>query len=99
MTAKMQADSNHMRRSLALLLVSGLLPTVALGGAFGFVQLRAQRSAVLTGTDTIARFGAALLATKLDDGMHAVEMIAQSPAFDGELDARRFRTLALRIRD
>jgi hypothetical protein len=60
--------------------------------------LRAQRTTVRTGIETTVRFGADLASTKLDEAMHAVNMIAQSPALDGALDRDRFRTLALRIR-
>lgn len=87
-----------MRRSIGLLIISGLLPTIALGGAFGVLLLRAQHEEVRTGAETAARFTAALASAKLRDGMAAVDMITQSPAFDGPLDAARFRTLALRIR-
>lgn len=87
-----------MRRSIGLLIISGLLPTIALGGAFGVITLRQQHEAVRTGAEATARFTAALASSKLHDAMMAVDMIAQSPAFDGPLDRERFRTLALRLR-
>jgi len=88
-----------MRRSITLMVTAGLLPIVALSGAFGFLTLRAQHAAVFTGTSAAAKFSAALAETKLGDGMRAVNMIAQSPAFDAALDIDRFRTLALRLKD
>jgi len=87
-----------VRRSIGLLIISGLLPTVALGGAFGVLTLRAQHDAVRGGAETAARFTAALASAKLRDGMAAVDMITQSPAFDGTLDVPRFQMLASRIR-
>lgn len=87
-----------MRRSISLLVISGLLPIVALGGAFGVITLRAERQEVRQGADVTARFTAALASSKLVDGMQAVNMIAQSPAFDGSLDIERLRTLANRLR-
>jgi signal transduction histidine kinase/ActR/RegA family two-component response regulator len=88
-----------MRRSIGLLVTSVLLPIIALGGAFGVITLQAQRTAVRTGTENAVRFASVLAATKLGDGMRAVDMIAQSPAFDGPLDADRFTLLARRLRD
>ncbi|USI72068.1 hybrid sensor histidine kinase/response regulator [Sphingomonas morindae] len=86
-----------MRRSLTLLATSGLLPIVALGAIFGVITLRDQRVAVEERAQTDARFAAALVESRLDDTMHAVQMIAQSPALDGALDAARFRVVAGRI--
>jgi len=88
-----------MRRSVGLLVTSGLLPMIALGGAFGVVTLQSQRSAVKTRTETTARFAATLAATKLTDGMREVNMLAQSPAFDGTIDEARFTLLARRVKD
>jgi signal transduction histidine kinase/CheY-like chemotaxis protein len=88
-----------MRRSLALLATSGLLPIIALGAVFGIVTLRGQHDAVREQAHTDARFTAVLLATRLDDGLRAMRMIAQSPAFDGPLDPQRFRLLASRLEE
>lgn len=87
-----------MRRSIGLLLIAAFLPMVAFGGAAGVIALRAQREAVRSGASVTARFTAALAAAKLGDGMRAANMIAQSPAFDGNLDESRFRLLADRLR-
>jgi len=87
-----------VRRPIILIITAGLLPIIALGGAFGFATLRAEHGAVRTGTGAMARFSAALAATKLGDGMRSVDMVAQSPAFDGRFDAERFRILAQRLR-
>jgi signal transduction histidine kinase len=87
-----------VRRSIGLLIISGLLPTIALGGAFGVLLLRQQHDAVRTGAETTARFTATLASAKLRDEMAAVDMVAQSPAFDGPFDLVRFRLLASRLR-
>ena len=87
-----------MRRPIILILTAGLLPIIALGGVFGFATLRAEREAVRTGSGAMARFSAALAGAKLGDGMRSIDMVAQSPAFDGPLDEARFRVLALRLR-
>ncbi|HEX8447919.1 MAG TPA: ATP-binding protein [Sphingomonas sp.] len=60
-------------------------------------MLRSQRAAVQQQADAAARFFSALLSVKLEGASHAVQMIAQSPAFDGRMDLVRFRTLAGRI--
>ncbi len=86
-----------MRRSIALVATAGILPIIALGGAFGVMTLRAERQAVHNGVDSGARFIATLASVRLRDGMHEVDMIAQSPAFDGPFDARRFETLGVRL--
>jgi signal transduction histidine kinase/CheY-like chemotaxis protein len=86
-----------MRRPIALVIAAGLLPIIALSGAFGIITLRAERVAVRNGADAATRAIATLASVKLTDGMHEVNMIAQSPAFDGSIDDKRFRTLAMRL--
>lgn len=88
-----------MRRSIALVTAAGLLPIIALSGAFGVATLLAERAAVRNGADAAASFVATIAAVRLGDGMREVDMIAQSPAFDGPIDVERFRTLALRLRN
>lgn len=88
-----------MRRSIGLMITSGLLPIIAFGGGFGFLTLRAEHEAVRNGADVTARFSAALVATRLGDGMRSVNMIAQSPMFDGQFNPDAFRVLAVRLRD
>jgi len=86
-----------MRRSIALVTAAGLLPIIALSGAFGIITLRAERAAVRNGADAATRAIATLASVRLTDGLHEVNMIAQSPAFDGPIDDERFRTLATRL--
>jgi signal transduction histidine kinase len=86
-----------VRRSLSLLVTAGLLPLVALGGTFGVIQLREQRREVREQAQAAANFAAALLQVRLDASVRAVQMVTQSPAFDGPLDVDRFRTLARRL--
>lgn len=86
-----------MRRSIALVTAAGLLPIIALSGAFGIITLRAERAAVRNGADAATRAIATLASVRLTDGLHEVNMIAQSPAFDGPIDDERFRTLAMRL--
>jgi signal transduction histidine kinase len=86
-----------MRRSIALVTAAGLLPIIALSGAFGIITLRSERAAIRNGADAATRAIATLASVKLTDGMHEVNMIAQSPAFDGPIDDERFRLLATRL--
>lgn len=86
-----------MRRSIALVTAAGLLPIIALSGAFGIITLRAERATVRNRADAATRAIATLASVKLTDGMHEVNMIAQSPAFDGPIDDERFRILAVRL--
>jgi len=86
-----------MRRPLSLLLLAGLLPVVALGGTFAALSLRDERRAMAREAQLDAHFTGALLGVKLEAGLQAVEMIAQSPAFDDGIDTERFRVLAQRL--
>jgi signal transduction histidine kinase len=87
-----------MRRSLILIATAGILPIVALGGAFGFTTLRAQKASVERGTIATSNFIATLAAVRLGDGMREANIIAQSPMFDGPLEEGRFRQAAERLR-
>ena len=87
-----------MRRSIILIATAGILPIIVLGGAFGVTTLRSQQATVQNGAMSLTRFMGALAAVKLGDGMREVNMIAQSPAFDGPIDEERFRLLATRLR-
>ncbi|MBB3693240.1 ATP-binding protein [Sphingomonas sp. BK580] len=87
-----------MRRSLALLVLAGVIPIVALGGTFGALTLRSEREAVAARGRTDANLAAALVSQTLRSNLAAVEMVAQSPALDGGApDVARFATLAHRI--
>ncbi|WP_159865983.1 ATP-binding protein [Novosphingobium sp. 9U] len=87
-----------MRRSVSLLIIAGLLPVVALGGAFGAATFRNERRSIERQAQTDARFAAALISLKLRTNLEAVEMVAQSPAFDNAVvDTDRFVKLARRI--
>jgi signal transduction histidine kinase/CheY-like chemotaxis protein len=86
-----------MRRSIALFATSGLLPIVALGAVFGATTLIGQRHTTEATARAHAQFAAMLIAAQLDDQRREVAMIAQSPAFDTVLDARRFTELARRL--
>ncbi|MBB3349008.1 ATP-binding protein [Sphingomonas sp. BK069] len=87
-----------MRRSLALLVLAGVIPIVALGGTFGALTLRSEREAVAARGRTDANLAAALVSQTLRSNVAAVEMVAQSPALDGAApDVARFATLARRI--
>jgi signal transduction histidine kinase len=87
-----------VRRSVSLLIIAGLLPVVALGGTFGAITFRNERRAVEREAQSDARFAAALLSVKLQSNLKAVEMVAQTPAFDDAIpDGRWFKKLAGRI--
>ncbi|MBY9064828.1 response regulator [Sphingomonas yunnanensis] len=87
-----------MRRSLALLVLAGVIPIVALGGTFGALTLRSEREAVAARGRTDANLAAALVSQTLRSNVAAVQMVAQSPALDGAApDLPRFATLAHRI--
>ncbi|WP_277981460.1 ATP-binding protein [Sphingomonas phyllosphaerae] len=87
-----------MRRSLALLVLAGVIPIVALGGTFGALTLRSEREAVAARGRTDANLAAALVSQTLRSNVAAVAMVAQSPALDGAApDMTRFATLARRI--
>ncbi len=87
-----------MRRSLALLVLAGVIPIVALGGTFGALTLRSEREAIAARGRTDANLAAALVSQTLRSNVAAVEMVAQSPALDGAApDVVRFATLARRI--
>lgn len=87
-----------MRRSIVLIATAGILPIIALGGAFGVTTLRSQQATVQNGAIAMTRFVGALASVRLGDGMREVNMVAQSVAFDGELDRARFAVLAARLR-
>ena len=86
-----------MRRSLALLAVSALLPVVILGAVVGTFGFHNQRAAIEQQAQDHARFMATLIGRELVTTVHRTEMIAQSPALDQGLDEGRFTTLALRL--
>ncbi|MBO9581763.1 MAG: response regulator [Sphingobium sp.] len=87
-----------MRRSIILIATAGILPIIALGGAFGVTTLRSQQATVRTGAVAMTRFVGTLASVKLGDGMREMNMVAQSQAFDGPLDRQRFAVLAARLR-
>ena len=87
-----------MRRSLALLILAGIIPIVALGGTFGAVTLRNEREAIIARGRTAANLASTLLSLTVRSNVEAVKMVAQSPTLDGaEPDIARFTTLARRI--
>ncbi len=88
-----------MRRSLALLATSGLLPLVALSAIFGTLTLRDERHAVEDQAHTHAQFAATLIADRLAADMREMRVIAQSPLLDGGpgADLHGFATMAARI--
>ena len=88
-----------MRRSLALLATSGLLPLVALSAIFGTITLRGQRQAIEDQAHAHAQFAATLIADRLAADMREMRVIAQSPTIDGPVDRRGFATMAERVID
>ncbi|MHA6718489.1 ATP-binding protein [Sphingomonas sp. RS6] len=88
-----------MKRSLILMGLTGILPIVVLGAAYGYVSLQEQRAALDRQALIASRASARLIGRELSANIDAVAMLAQSPSFDGTLDRDRFNVLAKRLID
>lgn len=86
-----------MRRSFALLVISGLLPLVALSGFIGTTTLRGQRKTIEGQAHAHAQFAATLIADRLADGEREVRAIAKFPVRDAASGEPAFRMFASQI--
>ncbi|MET3724933.1 hybrid sensor histidine kinase/response regulator [Sphingomonas trueperi] len=86
-----------MRRSLILMGLTGLLPIVVLGSAYGAVTLREQRAALDRQATLASRSTARLVGREIAATLDAVKMISRSPTLDGGIDRPRFTLLGLRL--
>ncbi|GAA0730837.1 response regulator [Sphingomonas sp. ABOLD] len=86
-----------MRRSLILMGLTGLLPIVVLGSAYGAVTLREQRAALDRQAALASRSTARLVGREIAATVDAVKMISRSPTLDGGIDRPRFAELARRL--
>lgn len=86
-----------MRRSLILMGLTGLLPIVVLGSAYGAVTLREQRAALDRQAALASRSTARLVGREIAATMDAVKMISRSPTLDGGINRPRFTLLGLRL--
>jgi hypothetical protein len=93
-----RVQDRRVRRSLALLILAGIIPIVALGGTFGAVTLRNERQAIIARGRTAANLAATLLSMTIRSNGEAVRMVAQSPTLDGDRPRlAQFAVLAHRI--
>ncbi|OAN66419.1 hybrid sensor histidine kinase/response regulator [Sphingomonas sp. TDK1] len=86
-----------MRRSLILMGLTGLLPIVVLGSAYGAVTLREQRAALDRQAALASRSTARLVGREIAATIDAVKMISRSPSLDNGIDRPRFTMLGLRL--
>ncbi len=86
-----------MRRSLILMGLTGLLPIVVLGSAYGAVTLREQRAALNRQAGLASRSTARLVGREIAATVDAVKMISRSPSLDAGIDRPRFMQLGQRL--
>ncbi len=86
-----------MRRSLILMGLTGMLPIVVLGAAYGAVTLREQRTALDRQAALASRSTARLVGREIAATLDAVKMISRSPSLDSTIDRPRFTQLGLRL--
>ena len=86
-----------MRRQLALLVIAALLPLALVSVAFEVASSRGWRAGMRHEALDDAQAAATLIGHELDADKREAQMIAQSPAFDAQLDKRRFSQLANRL--
>jgi len=86
-----------LRRSLILMGLTGLLPIVVLGSAYGAVTLREQRAALDRQAALASRSTARLVGREIAATVDAVKMISRSPSLDAGIDRARFTRLGLRL--
>ncbi|WP_294256957.1 ATP-binding protein [uncultured Sphingomonas sp.] len=77
--------------------LTGLLPIVVLGSAYGAVTLREQRAALDRQAALASRSTARLVGREIAATMDAVKMISRSPTLDGGINRPRFTLLGLRL--
>ena len=86
-----------MRRSIALLGLSGLLPITVLSSGFALSSLYSERQALTRRAEILSDFSATIVERELNAQMRQIQMVAQSPLFDHDLDRDRFHVLARRL--
>ncbi|WP_010542692.1 ATP-binding protein [Sphingomonas elodea] len=86
-----------MRRSLILMGLTGLLPIVVLGAAYGAVTLREQRAALDRQAALASRSTARLVGREIAATLDAVKMISRSPSLDSGINRPIFTRLGLRL--
>ncbi len=86
-----------MRRQLVLLVIAALLPLALVSVAFEVASTAGGRAAMRREALDDAHAAATLVGHELSADVREAQMIAQSPAFDSGLDARRFAPLARRL--
>lgn len=77
--------------------LTGLLPIVVLGAAYGSVTLREQRVAIDRQARIASRSAARLVGREITASLDAVKMISRSPTLDSGIDRARFTRLGLRL--
>lgn len=86
-----------MRRSLILMGLTGMVPIVVMGAAYGAVTLREQRLALDRQASLASRSTARIVGREITATLDAVKMISRSPSLDGNIDRIRFTLLGLRL--
>jgi signal transduction histidine kinase len=87
-----------LRRSLALLGLTGLLPITVLSVASAFLTLNAERDTIVRRAELRSQFTATLISRELASQLRSIRMVSLSPAFDGDrFDTARFDLLAARL--
>jgi len=86
-----------MRRQLALLVIAALLPLALVSVAFEVASSKGWRAGMRHEALDDAQAAATLIGHELSADKREAQMIAQSPAFDAELDQARFSQLAGRL--
>lgn len=77
--------------------LTGMLPIVVLGAAYGAVTLREQRVALHRQATIASRSTARLVGREVAGTLEAVRMISRSPSLDSGIDRTRFTRLAERL--
>ncbi|UYY76298.1 ATP-binding protein [Sphingomonas sp. R1] len=86
-----------MRRSLILMGLTGMVPIVVLGAAYGAVTLREQRASLDRQAALASRSTARLIGSEIAATLDAVKMISRSPSLDSAIDRPRFSQLGMRL--
>ena len=86
-----------MRRLITLFLLAVLLPTLLAAALVGAFLLRQERASVERQAVDLAQISGVIVSRELAADRRAAQMIAQSPALDGNVDEARFRVLGLRF--
>ncbi|WP_294329537.1 ATP-binding protein [uncultured Sphingomonas sp.] len=86
-----------MRRSLILMGLTGMVPIVVLGAAYGAVTLRERHIALDRQATLASRSTARIVGREVAATLDAVKMISRSPSLDGSIDRARFTLLGMRL--